>query len=272
MDQKVCAADQRHDQQTRAGHKPSTREYIKKLRTKMVRESGVNQQQDRSKAVAFDTVHVRQHERIVLTNGDGPALLGLGWGSLDQPRATPVDFYERSKPPPRENFRVRGRLSMLERSRLLTKYYGSRDGSNVEKPKKAEKKKLPVVQFEGLDVIQEHQSENRPKHDRLLSDDDEDSLSLDALGGDDLIVDFGKDTSTCKQDTGNFHDAKSTLFSSVSSLFESLAEEKLLPVPKELEKTIPKELEAATKRARERLHLRQQQKRHTQRQVVAKGA
>ena len=131
---------------------------------------------------------------------------------------------------------------MLERSRLLTKYYGSRDGSNVEKPKKAEKKKLPVVQFEGLDVIQEHQSENRPKHDRLLSDDDEDSLSLDALGGDDLIVDFGKDTGTCKQDNGTFHDAKSNLFSSVSSLFESLKSSKRhyqksskLP-PKELER------------------------------------
>ena len=241
-----------------AGHKEATKEYIKKLRTNMVRESGANQQQDRSKVVILDTVHVRQHERIVLTNEDGPAL-GLGWDFFDHPRATPIEIYERSKPPPRTNFRIRSRLSMTERSRLLTKYYGSRDGLNVEKPKK---KDDLIVQFEGLDIIRERQSENRPTtfHDHLPSDGDEDSLSLDALGGDELIVDFGN---TGKQDASTFHDAKSTLFSSASSLFESLGEEKLLP--KELEiisDLIP---------TQERLHLRQR-KRRIQRQVVAKGA
>ena len=241
------------------GHRKATKDYVKKLRAKMAHESGVNQQQDRSKVVVFDTVHVRQHERIVLTNEDGPAL-GLGWDFFDHPQATPIEIYERSKPPPQANFRIRSRLSMTARSRLLTKYYGSRDGSNVEKPKK---KDDLVVQFEGLDIIQERRSENKPKsfHDHLLSDGDEDSLSLDALGGDDLIVEFGKDTG--KQDASTFHDAKSTLFSSASSLFESLGEEKLMP--KELE-IIPDLIPT-----QERLHLRQR-KRRIQRQVVAKGA
>lgn len=242
-----------------AGHKEATKEYIKKLRTKMARERGVNQQQGGSKVVGFDTVHVRQHERIVLTNEDGPAL-GLGWDFFDHPQAIPVEIYERSRTPPQTTFRIRYRLSMTQRSRLLTKYYGSRDGLNVGKPKK---KDDLIVQFEGLDIIQERPSENRPTpfHDRLVSDGDEDSLSLDALGGDDLIVDFGKDTG--KQDASTFHNAKSTLFSSASSLFESLGEEKLLP--KELEimpDLIP---------TQERLHLRQR-KRRIKRQVVAKGA
>ena len=220
----------------------------------MVRERGDNQQQDRSKAVVFDTVHIRQHERIVLTNEDGPAL-GLGWDFFDHPCATPIEIYERSKPPPRRNFRIRSRLSMTERSRLLTKYYGSRDGLNVEKPKKKEDL---IVQFEGLDIIRERQSENRPKafYDHLLSNGDEDSLSLGALGGNDIIVEFGKDTD--KEDASPFHDAKSTLFSSASSLFKSLGEEKLDIMPG----LIP---------TQERLHLRQRKKR-IQRQVVAKGA
>lgn len=238
-----------------AGHKEATKEYIKKLRTKMVRERGDNQQQDRSKAVVFDTVHIRQHERIVLTNEDGPAL-GLGWDFFDHPCATPIEIYERSKPPPRRNFRIRSRLSMTERSRLLTKYYGSRDGLNVEKPKKKEDL---IVQFEGLDIIRERQSKNRlaASHDQHLpSDGEDDSLSLDSLGGNDLIVEFGKDTD--KEDTSPFHDAKSTLFSSASSLFESLGEEKLDIMPS----LIP---------TQERLHLRQRKKR-IQRQVVAKGA
>lgn len=126
---------------------------------------------------------------------------------------------------------------------------------------------INVLRAKGLDIIRERQSENRPTtfHDHHPSDGDEDSLSLDALGGDELIVDFGNIGNTDKQDasTCTFHDAKSTLFPSASSLFESLGEEKLLP--KELE-IIPDLIPT-----QERLHLRQR-KRRIQRQVVAKGA
>ena len=241
-----------------AGHKEATNDYIKKLRTKMAGERGVEQQQGRGKVVVFDTVHVRQHERIALTNEGGPAL-GLGWDFFDHPRATPIEVYERSRPPPQTNFRIRSRLSVIQRLRLLTKYYVSRDGLNVEKPKK---KDDLIVHFEGLDIVQESRSENRPTlfRDHLLSDGDEDSLSLDALGDDELIVGFGD---TGKQDASTFQDAKSTLFSSASSLFDSLGEEKVIPKGLEImPDLIP---------TQERLHLRQR-KRRIKRQVVAKGA
>lgn len=253
------------------GRKEATKEQMKKLHVRAMcvkRGDDTNQQQRRGKAVVFDAVHVRRHEREALVNDDGGPALGLGWKFFDYPLAIPINIYERSKPPPKANFGVSSRLSANETLRVLAKYYGGRGGSDIKKTKRKEDL---VFEFEGLDVLREQQIGDRPTMSLgcLPSGDDGDSLSLDSLSLDALegrctCNNFKKDTEP-KEDASTFNDTKSTLFSSASSLFESLGEEHHHQVPKELD-IIPDLIPT-----QEKLHLRPRKK-NAKRQVAAKGA